>query len=581
MSIDQKVDTPEMLKGFDALAEKTLQDFACAGAAVAVIKDGAVVLSKGYGYRNIETKEPVDSDTLFAIGSASKAFTAFGLGMLADQNKICWDQPVKKYMPAFGLSDAYASEHTTPRDLLSHRTGFPGHELTWYNSLLTRADLLKRLPHLGLHHPFRSNFQYANLMFLAAGCLIEEVAQKTWEEYTRENIFKPLGMQRSNFSVKDSMKDANAAQSYLTENSRPKLVPFRDLDAMGPAGSINSCLNDMVKWVSLHLEQGKFNGSQLISEKNLEQILTPVIPTPRSFNAEYFNYPGLGVMTYGLGWFINDYRGHRLVNHGGSIDGFLACISFMPEEGLGVICLTNQGNSVVPYLLAYSAYDRLLGLTPFDWGERMIGAKKKFDIQTNSAETQKETPAQEQAPQPTRPLDAYTGDYENPGYGLFKVELEDGALKARYNLWESALLPHGFDAFILKDLSAIPVLFAANFEGDIASVSIPFEPDVKEIVFTRVKAITAASADFLKACCGKYEMADGSLANVRLSSGNQLSVTVPSLPEFELEQISADQFKVKSLPAIQIKFISDDAGQVPQFDLMQPGSITVVRRIAE
>ncbi len=581
MSIDQKVDTPEALKDFDALAEKTLQDFACAGAAVAVIKDGAVILSKGYGYRNVETKEPVDSNTLFAIGSASKAFTAFGLGMLADQNKICWDQPVKKYMPAFGLSDEYASAHTTPRDLLSHRTGFPGHELAWYNSLLTRSDLLKRIPHMELHNPFRTTFQYANLMFLAAGCLIEEVAQKTWEEYTRENIFKPLGMQRSNFSVKESMNDANAAQPYLTENSRPKLVPFRDLDAMGPAGSINSCLNDMVKWVGLHLQQGKFNGAQLISEKNLEQILTPVIPTPRSFNAEYFNYPGLGVMTYGLGWFINDYREHRLVNHGGSIDGFLACISFMPEEGLGVICLTNQGNSVVPYLLAYSLYDRLLGLPPFDWGERMMGAKKKFDIQTGSAETQKESPAGEQAPQPTRSLDAYVGDYENPGYGLFKVELADGALKVHYNLWESALLPHGFDAFILKDLSDIPVLFAANFEGDITSVSMPLEPDVKDIVFTRVKPESAASAAFLKACCGRYEMADGSLAIVRLSGGNQLSVTVPNLPEFELEQTAADQFKVKTLPAIKIHFHQDDAGKVIRFDLMQPGGTTPVKKIAD
>ncbi|MEM5775215.1 MAG: serine hydrolase, partial [Anaerolineaceae bacterium] len=454
MSTDQTVGTPEMLKDFDALAEKTLQDFACAGAAVAVIKDGAVILSKGYGYRNFETKEPVDSDTLFAIGSASKAFTAFGLGMLADENKIDWDQPVRRYMPAFALSETYASEQTTPRDLLSHRTGLPGHELAWYNSLLTRADLLKRLPHLGLHHPFRSQFQYANLMFLAAGCLIEEVAQATWEEYTRERIFKPLGMRRSNFSVKDSMKDPNAALPYLTENNQPKLVPFRDLDAMGPAGSINSCLNDMVKWVSLHLEGGKVNQSQLISERNLEQILTPVIPTPRSFNAEYFNYPGLGVMTYGLGWFINDYRGHRLVNHGGSIDGFLACISFMPEEGLGVICLTNQGNSLVPYLLAYSLYDRLLGLPPFDWGERMMAVKKRYEAQTGADAAQKQSAAGEAAPQPTRSPEAYAGEYENPGYGVIKVEVEEGALKAHYNLWVSALLPHGFDAFILKDLSS-------------------------------------------------------------------------------------------------------------------------------
>ena len=411
MSKDIGQNNNKAFEGFTELVGKMLQDFGCAGAAVAVIKDGEVILSKGFGYRNIKTKELVDSDTLFAIGSASKAFCSLDLGILADQAKLAWDTPVREYMPSFGLMDAYASEHATARDLLSHRTGFPGHELLWYNSLITRPEMLQRLRHLEANYDFRSEFQYANLMYLAAGCLVESISGLTWEEFTKQNIFNPLGMTRSNFSVEECKKEKNAALPYTTEKNLPKEIPYRDLDTIGPAGSINSCLNDMVKWVMLHLNKGSFKGSQIISEKNLSQIHRPTMTVPPTFLPHYFAHKELGDMSYGLGWLINNYRGHKLIQHGGSIDGFLACISFMPDENLGVICLSNQGRSLIPYLLAYILYDRLLGLPPIAWDERMMVTKKKNEVEAESNEKKEKVPGKII---PSHPLEAYVGEYCHP-----------------------------------------------------------------------------------------------------------------------------------------------------------------------
>ena len=211
-------------------------------------------------------------------------------------------------MPTFALKDSYASQHITTRDMLCHRSGLPAHTLMWYNSQLSRKDLLHRLRYLDANLEFRYEFQYANMMYLAAGCLVEELSGETWEEFTKKNVFIPLGMTRSNFSVEDCKKEKNAALPYATENNQPKEIPYRDLDAIGPAGSINSCLNDMVKWVQMHLNQGTFADQQLLSDRNLSQILSPIIAVPPSFNYEYFAYKGLGSMSYGMGWFINDFR---------------------------------------------------------------------------------------------------------------------------------------------------------------------------------------------------------------------------------------------------------------------------------
>ena len=573
MQTKLNISDSDILQGFGNFAEKTLKDFGCAGAAVAVIKDGEVILSQGYGYRDIKTKEPVDSDTLFAIGSTSKAFTSFDLGILADQGKLDWDKPVKDYMPAFALKDSYASQHITTRDMLCHRSGLPAHTLMWYNSQLSRKDLLHRLRYLDANLEFRYEFQYANMMYLAAGCLVEELSGETWEEFTKKNVFIPLGMTRSNFSVEDCKKEKNAALPYATENNQPKEIPYRDLDAIGPAGSINSCLNDMVKWVQMHLNQGTFADQQLLSDRNLSQILSPIIAVPPSFNYEYFAYKGLGSMSYGMGWFINDFRGSKLIQHGGSIDGFLACVSFMPEKNLGVICLCNQSNSLIPYLFAYTLYDCLLGLPSAAWDEQMMVNWKKSDAEIKACEGEKEEST------PVHPLEAYTGEYWNPGYGIFKISLEKDQLKGRYNLYDFSLEHIKYDSFITGINEGLPIVFSANFDGDIISLAIPLEPALKDIVFTRKPSESLFSREILQVYCGKYRMVDGSEILIRLSSGNKLSVTAPNIPEMDLEALQSDKFRLKDMQAIKLNFKRDSKGVVNGFDLLQPGSTQRVIKI--
>src|SRR5580658_7512111 len=231
--------------GFDAFANQELRDWKCDGFAIAIVQDGKVILSKGYGLRDVKKNLPVTEKTLFAIGSATKSFTVTSLGVLVDQGKLDWDKPVRDYLPDFRLWDQFATERMTPRDLVTHRSGLPRHDLMWYNSPFTRQELFDRLRYLEPNKDFRTNFQYQNLMFMTAGYLAGHVAGMPWEDHVRRVIFEPLGMSSTNFSVNDMQKSADHSQPYTVVKEQIREMPFRNIDTIGPAGSINSNVEDM------------------------------------------------------------------------------------------------------------------------------------------------------------------------------------------------------------------------------------------------------------------------------------------------------------------------------------------------
>ncbi|MBM3285296.1 MAG: beta-lactamase family protein, partial [Candidatus Aminicenantes bacterium] len=346
------------LKGFNEFVTKGMADWKVPGMAISIVKDGKVIFAEGFGFRDVKQGLKVTPQTLFAIGSCSKAFTATAVGILADEGKVDWDKPVRTYLPSFKLQDVVASERMTPRDLLSHRSGLPRHDLMWYGSSYTRKELFDRLQYLKPNKDFRAVWQYQNLMFMTAGYLVGEMAGTTWEDFVRNRILEPLDMKETNFSVNDSQKAADFALPYREKKEQVEQIPFRNIDAIGPAGSINSSVVEMANWVMLNLNKGKFKDKQVISEGALAQIQSPqmLMPTP-------IQYDELLYASYGMGWMVVPYRGHLLLQHGGGIDGFTALVAFLPRDNIGAVILTNMNGTALPSIILYNILDRLLGLS--------------------------------------------------------------------------------------------------------------------------------------------------------------------------------------------------------------------------
>lgn len=475
------------MDGFDSFVKEKMAEWKIPGMAAAVVKDGEVILSQGYGLRSIKENKTVTENTVFSIGSSSKAFTSMAAGILVDEGKLEWDAPVKKYIPWFNMYDPVAGERVTVRDMLCHRTGLPRHDTTWYGASLSRRELIERVRYLQPNRDFRSVWQYQNHMIAAVGCVVEEITGKTWETFVQEKIFEPLGMNSSSFSVEKSQQAPDYALPYLEYRGNVLEIPFRNIDAIGPAGSINSNIKDMTKWVLLNLNKGKYNGRQLISETNLMQLHTPQIPG----KIDPWEFKELQFHTYGLAWFIEAFRGYKMIHHGGLIDGFSALVSFIPDENTGLVILSNM-HERRPLLsaLQYEVYDRLLGYEGKDWSKEI---KEQVSRQNEMAAKMKENLIQicKQGTTPSHPLEAYTGQYENPGYGVITVCVEGGNLKINYNAFDCTLKHHHYDVFLLdNDLwnMSLPVTFQMNRNGDIDKLSIPFETDpaVGEIRFNRI-----------------------------------------------------------------------------------------------
>ena len=365
------------LASLDAFIETAMKDWSVPGLGLAVVRDGEVVLARGYGVRAKGKTDAVDADTLFAIGSSSKAFTAACIGLLVDQKKVGWDDPVTKHLPGFELHDAYATRDLTVRDLLTHRSGLARADQLWYGSGFDRAAILERFRHVEPSWGFRARFGYQNIMFLAAGELYAAVAGESWDDCIAKRFFAPLGMARSTTSVDPLPGIENVATPHEEVEGEVVAVPWHDLDNVAPAGSINSSAREMAAWVLLQLGQGP----KILAEPTVAEMHTPqmVIRKEGSW-ANYF--PASTLITYGLGWFVNDYRGEIVVEHGGSIDGMRALVSMIPEKKMGLVVLTNRGGQLLPEVVRYRVYDTLLesaaqGLERRDAGGDEEGARRR------------------------------------------------------------------------------------------------------------------------------------------------------------------------------------------------------------
>jgi CubicO group peptidase (beta-lactamase class C family) len=564
------------LKGFDTFLTEAIKAWEVPGLAVAIVKDGEVVFAQGIGFRDVDHKLPVTPKTLFAIGSCTKAFTTFVLGTLVDEGKLEWDTPVRVYIPEFRLFDRTATEQMTPRDLVTHRSGLPRHDLVWYNATLSRKQIVDRLPYLEPSESFRNKFQYNNLMFMTAGYLIERVGGKPWEEAVRARIFGPLGMTGCNFSVKDSQKAVDFAKPYDDRDDKIVEIPFRDITSAGPAGSINASVLDMARWLVVQTHKGKFDGRQIISPAVLADIQTPHMTMGVSPERKEIAPAG-----YALGWMVDDYRGHRRVHHGGGIDGFTAQTVLFPEDGLGLCILSNLSGTALPELVARHGADRVLGLAPIDWSGEELVKKQKGKTATKAAKAKKDT-VRRSGTAPAHKLEEYAGEYEHPGYGVIQIELHDGQLNLSYNQIGAPLEHWHYEVFNALKNPKDPAFedqklhFLTNVKGFVDSLAVTMEPRLAPIVFAKRPAARLSDVAFLKRFVGAYELS-ATAVSVRLN-GNSLVLDTPGQPSVTLIPDQDDSFKVKQQSGLSIRFVAGADSMADAMMLDTPGGVYTAKR---
>jgi CubicO group peptidase (beta-lactamase class C family) len=456
------------------------------GLAIAIVKDSEVIFCEGFGWRDVSNQLPVTPKTLFAIASCSKAFTTTSIAILVDRQQLNWDKPVRDYLSTFKLYDNYASEHITLRDLVTHRSGLPRHDLLWYGTPFSRGELIDRLQYLEPSQELRAKYQYQNLMYATAGYIVDRVTNNSWEEFVRQEIFNPLGMNDSNFSVIQSQQTDDFALPYREWENEVKQIPFLNFDAIAPAGSINANISDLSKWLIFNLNQGKFNGKEIISATSLKEIHTPQIILSEPMR----DCDEIWYQTYGLGWFIYPYRGHHLIEHGGNIDGFSALVALLPQEKIGMVILTNLMRTNLPTVIAYHVCDRLFKLEETNWSERF----KQTEIrnqQEKETKEQKRKSEQKEGTQPSHPLEDYFGNYEHPGYGIIAIALKDENLQAIYYSIIFELKHYHYDIFEAnsENWNEIKTIsFFSDRQGNISGLFIDVEPNLKDVLFARVRS---------------------------------------------------------------------------------------------
>jgi CubicO group peptidase (beta-lactamase class C family) len=537
-----------------------------------------VVYAKGFGFRDVENKVPVTTDTIFAIGSISKSFTSLIFATLNDEGRVEWDKPVRTYLPTFQVDDPIATDHATGRDLLSHRTGLPGHDLVWYSSNFSREDMVGRLKYLKSNKGFRAGYEYCNLMIMTMGYLEGRVANTSWEDLVSTRIFQPLGMKESNFSVTDSQKSSDFAQPYSLKKDVITKVPFKNIDAIGPAGSINSSINDMSRYLIFQLGDGTYGGKRIVSQSNLKLVHTG--QTAITGLPEFFSQNGLGPMAYAMGWVDTTFRGHHMVWHNGGIDGFHSLLTMLPEDKVGVVILSNLAENSALEPIAYSAFDRLLGLSTEPWLDRY---KAIADKAKKAAEESKKHQVSTAKPgtQLSHPLSDFTGDYVHPAYGTVKITQSGEALSITFN----QLGPYPF-ARIHYDIFEVPQSsdsvaagtkgqFYMNWAGDIDRLSMPLEATLTEdIVFAR--APETLSKDELESLVGDYDLG-AAVAHVGLT-GQALRLSIPGQPSYDLIPTRALTFNLKGLNGFSVQFKKDATGKVSEMIITQPDSTAVAKR---
>jgi CubicO group peptidase (beta-lactamase class C family) len=534
--------------------ERERERFSVPGCAVTVVTDGEVLLADGFGLRQAGSDLPVTAGTLFPIGSSTKTFTAALCAALVQDGLLDLDQPVHELLPGFRLQDPVATQLLTLRDCLSHRSGLPRHDLIWYagEGRMSRDELVAAAAHLPASKPFRQTWQYNNILYTLAGHLAGRICGGSYEEGVQQRILDPLQMSRTNFRVAEVEKDHDHARPHvLDDEDVQKEVPYAHLDLVGPAGCINSCATDLGAWLLTLGGRGVGDREPLLSQAVLADLRSPTMPLP----------PGALVATgaavgYGLGVVVEDYRGHRVVHHGGNIDGFSSQVAVIPEAGLGVAVLTNLGTTPLRDALPYVLFDELLGLEPRGHGTTYLDRWRA--VRSGAAQAkQKRATAAPRLPQ-VRDLSDYAGRYHHDGYGDLDVACDGPDATVTYGALQGRLEHRHLEVFDLVvsaggDDARFPLQFTHDLEAEVDAVRVRLDPLLPPLRFVRVPDDAHLTDELLDRLKGTYHL-DALTAEVSRRGSTALRLSVAGGPAHPLRLVRDTTF---SLDDAAIEFAPD------------------------
>jgi CubicO group peptidase (beta-lactamase class C family) len=495
--------------GFEQRVEQLRKEYGVPGVTIAVVENGKPTLAHGWGVRDITTNQPVDADTIFFTGSTGKACTNAALATLVDQGKIKWDDKVIDHMPDFRMWDPWVTREMTIRDLLVHRSGLglgEGDLLFVPNSDLSRKETVRRIRYLKPATSFRSGYAYDNILYMAAGQLIEEISGETWEQYIREHVFAPLGMNHSTVSDAEFMANPDHARPHSrTGGAIVGLGTQTPLDQnatisqnSAPAGGLAISANDMTRWLLTQLGHGKIPGSdkRLFSDEQSKEMWTPVTIQEASDYPAQFDVTEPNFYLYGLGWDVQDYRGAKLIWHGGAVFGSLAAVALLPDRDVGLYIAVNSEEGEMVRGLLYELLDHYLGLPRGQWPEKFHEFKMgRLNAAAKAVRAAESKPAKAG---PSLPLDRYTGDYADPWYGTIKVRKTPSGLTIEFphSTGMSGPLTHyQYDTFrtnpSLKWIEPAYVTFSLGSDGKVDRITMKavsptadFSFDYQDLLFT-------------------------------------------------------------------------------------------------
>jgi CubicO group peptidase (beta-lactamase class C family) len=551
--------TTAKLEDFDAWMTQTLKDWNVPGIGVAIVVGDKLVFAKGYGYRDYGQKLPFTPNTLYQIASNSKLFTAVAAGLLVEEGKLTWDKPVRESVPSIQFSNDSLNSTVTLRDMLSHRTGITRHDTIWYQAPDSRRELFGKLKYMEPKEPPRTVFLYNNMMYAAAGYLVELQSGKTWEEFVRDRIFKPLEMDNSFFSVADMVKQPDFGVAYTEKRDSfeiHKIPYYEDTEGMAPAGAIVSNLENMSHWLIALMNGGAYKGRQVLPAGVLKATIQPAIAQPNAL-AEVRGWWEILNPAYGMGRSTVSYRGHLLTYYGGDLDGFHSQVSFMPRERIGVLVAVIGDHAAILYnLVSYNVYERLLAMDQTPWTKRWLDVRLKG----KKAATESRTKAGADQVKDTRPshtLGDYVGQYEHPAYGLLKITQKDGQLQFDFHKITFPMTHYHYDRFDTPDderYGKWSVNFGTNPQGDVDKALMSL--DEAEVTFTRRPE--ALDTKVLKQLAGTYETPTGARFQVVLKEDGGLVLLFAGQPEQKLVPYKGLKFRVPEFSDVVYEFVLEN-----------------------
>jgi CubicO group peptidase (beta-lactamase class C family) len=503
---------------FDARVEALRKALGVPGAAITIVENGKTTLARGYGVRDLSAPEPVDADTIFATGSTGKAFTVAALAILVDQGKIGWNDRVIDHMPEFRMYDPWVTREMTIRDLLVHRSGLglgAGDLLFVPTSDLSRKETVLRLRHIKPETSFRSAYAYDNVLYIVAGQLIEDVTGQSWETFMRQHVLDRAGMRHSTVDDKGRLATVNRARPHARTDGpirglgeQKPLDESSDLAAnAAPAGGLAISASDMARWLGIQLARGKLpaGDDRLFTEAASQEMWNPVTLQPISERPDTLKPTQPLFYTYALGWDVQDYRGARIVWHGGAVFGSLAAVVLIPEKNVGFFIAVNSEEGEMVRGLMYELLDHYLGLPKDTWPEKLRDYKR--DRLAEAQKTLAEDTAKPADVGPSLPPAEYAGDYEDPWYGTIAITENDGRLTIAFphSFGLTAALEHWqYDTFRTRfeDEAIEPayVTFALDAKGHVERITMKavspaadFSYDYHDLSFTPVKRQAAGA----------------------------------------------------------------------------------------